>query len=52
VIEAWDDSHCLDVDGGKSGRMREPAFPESLNESSGTQFVTSEVLQPLNCLET
>lgn len=25
MIEAWDDSHHLDVD-GRSGRMREPAF--------------------------
>lgn len=52
VIEAWDDPHHLDVEGGKIGRMREPAFPESFNESSGTQFVTSELLQPLNCLVT
>ena len=52
VIEGWDDSYHLGVDGGKSGRMREPAFPESFHESSGTEFVTSELLQPLNCLET
>lgn len=30
VIEARDNSHHLDVDGGRNGRMRKPLFPESL----------------------
>lgn len=30
VMESWSDSHHLDVDGGKSGWLREPAFLGSL----------------------